>query len=136
MPAVRPADLVVQDRPRFSNPFPELIIRITMHMCMMGAKTMKTERMTILVTPEQKAAILARAERLGVSAGEMVRRAVESYDPAAGSDEDQAVLDALADELFAAAEAARTALREADEELQSTLKQLAQRREPAADASV
>ena len=63
---------------------------------------MKTERMTILVTPEQKAAILARAERLGLSAGEMVRRAVESYDPAAGSDEDQAVLDALADELFAA----------------------------------
>jgi hypothetical protein len=97
---------------------------------------MKSERMTILVTPEQKAAILARAERLGVSAGEMVRRAVESYDSAAGSDEDQAVLDALAEELFAAAEAARTALREANEELQSTLKQLAQRREAAENVGV
>jgi chromosome condensin MukBEF ATPase and DNA-binding subunit MukB len=102
----------------------------------MSAETMKTERMTILVTPEQKAAILARAERLGMSAGEMVRRAVESYDPAAVPDEDQAVLDALADELFAAAEGARMALREANEELQSTLKQLAQRRKAAENGGV
>jgi predicted trehalose synthase len=106
------------------------------HVYITRVETMKTERMTILVTPEQKAAILARAERLGVSAGEMVRRAVESYDPAAGSDEDQAVFDALADELFAAAEAARTALRAANEELQSTLQQLAQRRTAAENVGV
>jgi ABC-type transporter Mla subunit MlaD len=97
---------------------------------------MKTERMTVLVTPEQKAAILARAQSLGLSAGEVVRRAVESYDPKAGSiDEDEAVLNALASELFAAAKSARAALNEAIGEVQSTLKQLARSRK-AADGRV
>jgi hypothetical protein len=89
----------------------------------------KTERMTVLVTPKQKAAILARAQSLGLSAGEVVRRAVESYEPTApGAAEDEAVLNAVADELFAAAKSARAALNQANTELQSTLKQLARRR--------
>jgi len=90
---------------------------------------MKTERMTVLVTPEQKAAILARASSLGLSAGEMVRRAVESYQPsAANAAEDEVVLNALADELCSAANSARAALGEANREIQATLKQLAKSR--------
>jgi hypothetical protein len=93
---------------------------------------MKTARMTVLVTPDQKATILNRAERLGLSAGEMLRRAVESYQPsAANSAEDEAVLNALADELFAAARSARKALGEANREIKTTLKQLAKSREAA-----
>jgi hypothetical protein len=93
---------------------------------------MKTERMTVLVTPEQKAAILARAQSLGLSAGEVVRRAVESYDPLArGVEEDEAVLSMLADELLAAAKSARAALNDANNEVQSTLKQLARSRKAA-----
>ncbi len=40
---------------------------------------MKTERMTVLVTPEQKRAITVKAAKLKLSAGEVIRRAVESY---------------------------------------------------------
>jgi hypothetical protein len=85
--------------------------------------------MTILVTPEQKAAITARAQRLGLSAGEMLRRAVESYD--ASKSENESVLNAIADELFAAAKAARSALADANREMQATLKHLASRRRAA-----
>jgi negative regulator of replication initiation len=42
---------------------------------------MKTERMVLLVTPEEKALIAKRAAQLGVSASEFVRRAVEMFDP-------------------------------------------------------
>ena len=58
-----------------------------------------------------------------------MRRAVESYEPAAaGAAEDEVVLNALADELFAAAKSARAALSEANRALQATLKQLARSR--------
>ena len=94
---------------------------------------MKSARMTILLTPAQKAAIRARAQALGVSTGEMVRRAVESYRTAAketpsGS---EAVLNALADELFAAAKEAKSALAAASRDVQTTVKQLAKSREAA-----
>ena len=90
---------------------------------------MKTERMTVLVTPEQKAGILARAQRLGLSAGEMVRRAVESYNPATPKrSQDEALLDALAEELLSAAGSARAALKDANDDIQATLRQLAKGR--------
>lgn len=94
---------------------------------------MKTARMTILLTPEQKATIHARAESLGVSTGEMVRRAVESYGRAASESpsESEAVLNALADELFVAAKEARSALAAATRDVQATVKQLAKQREAA-----
>ncbi len=41
---------------------------------------MKTERLTLLVTPAEKALIAERAASLGVSASEFVRRAVELFD--------------------------------------------------------
>ncbi len=42
---------------------------------------MKTERMVLLLTPEEKAKIAASAASLGVSASAFVRRAVEVFDP-------------------------------------------------------
>jgi hypothetical protein len=90
---------------------------------------MKSARMTILVTPEQKAVIHDRARTLGVSTGEMVRRAVESYEPSAnGSTENEALLNALASELRLAAKEAKAALDAANREVQATLKQLARNR--------
>lgn len=41
---------------------------------------MKTERLTLLVTPDDKALIAERAAGLGVSTSEFVRRAVELFD--------------------------------------------------------
>lgn len=42
---------------------------------------MKTDRLTLLISPAEKAAINARAETLGVSVSELVRRAALDYDP-------------------------------------------------------
>jgi hypothetical protein len=58
---------------------------------------MKSERMTILVTPDEKAKIYQRAKALDIPAGELLRRAVADYDPQ--TDDDSAELTALADEL-------------------------------------
>lgn len=88
---------------------------------------MKTARMTILLTPEQKSAIRAQAASLGISTGEMVRRAVENFGRAANEphkSESEEVLNALADELFIAAKGAREALEAAEREVQLTLAQL------------
>jgi hypothetical protein len=84
---------------------------------------MKSERLTILVTADQKRAITAKAKRLNLSAGEVVRRAVESYH----SGDEERVLDALADELARSAKEARTAIKEALDELRRTRAQLAGR---------
>ena len=61
---------------------------------------MKTDRLTLLVTPEEKAELAARARVLGISASELVRRAVRSYDP----DDDRDELTSLAEELAGMAE--------------------------------
>ena len=58
---------------------------------------MKTERLTFLMTPEDKAAITARASELHIPASELVRRAVEAYDP----ERDEEALAVLADQLAA-----------------------------------
>lgn len=42
---------------------------------------MKTERMVLLVAPDEKMLINERAAAMGVSASEFVRRAVELFDP-------------------------------------------------------
>jgi hypothetical protein len=55
--------------------------------------------MTLLMNPDEKAELAARANVLGISASELVRRAVQSYDP----DDDMDELKALADELAGAA---------------------------------
>ena len=82
---------------------------------------MKTERMTILVTPAQKQAIATKARKLNLSAGEIIRRAVESY----RHNDEEIVLNALADELERAVKEARHALKDALGETQRTLEHFA-----------
>ncbi|MGH7101090.1 MAG: hypothetical protein ACREFJ_01745 [Acetobacteraceae bacterium] len=45
-----------------------------------------TSRLMVLMSPEERSALDAKARTLGVSAGEMVRRAVSAYDAAAVAD--------------------------------------------------
>ena len=82
---------------------------------------MKTERMTILVTPAQKQAIATKARKLNVSAGEVIRRAVESY----RHNDEELVLNALADELDRSVKEARHALKDALAETRRTLEHFA-----------
>jgi hypothetical protein len=56
----------------------------------------KTERLNLLISPDAKAEIAARASALNLSTSELIRRAVASYEPAA----DDAELQALARELL------------------------------------
>ena len=42
---------------------------------------MKTDRLTLLISPADKAAINARAELLGISVSELVRQAALGFDP-------------------------------------------------------
>lgn len=78
---------------------------------------MKSERMTILVTPAQKQAIATKARKLNVSAGEIIRRAVESY----RHNDEEVVLNALADELDRSVREARHALKDALAETRRTI---------------
>jgi hypothetical protein len=52
-------------------------------------------RLMILMSPEERAALDAKARALGVSAGEVVRRAVEAFE--LGTQEEAAELRALVD---------------------------------------
>ncbi|OGA14368.1 MAG: hypothetical protein A3D95_04135 [Betaproteobacteria bacterium RIFCSPHIGHO2_12_FULL_69_13] len=85
---------------------------------------MKTERVVILMTPEQKRAIAHRAKALDVSVAELVRRSAEGF----GSGADEATLAALAAELHGAVKESRAALRAAIGEAEATLAQLGRRR--------
>lgn len=85
---------------------------------------LKTERLAVLVSPEEKATLHARAEALGISTGEMIRRAALAYRPSDQAAESEIVLEALADELIAAAKEARQALNSAEKELRATLRTL------------
>lgn len=86
---------------------------------------MKTERMVILMTPEQKRAITRRAKILKLSAAEVVRRALAEDRPAS----DEPLLKALADELEKSSKQARQALREAQTEVNKTLDYFASKRD-------
>ena len=52
-------------------------------------------RLMVLMSPEERAALDVKARRLGVSAGEVVRRAVQAFE--LGSEEEAAELRALID---------------------------------------
>lgn len=58
---------------------------------------MKTDRLTLLISPADKAAIHARAETLGISVSELVRRAALDYDPELR--DEKAQLEALLEEV-------------------------------------
>lgn len=87
---------------------------------------MKTERLVILLSPEEKQAITGKAKALKLSAGEMVRRAVESYHPDAV---EESLLGALADELKNSAAESKTSLEEALKELGETRQYFAGKRD-------
>jgi hypothetical protein len=76
---------------------------------------MRSERLTILLTPATKAAIEARARALGITSSELARRAVEAYDP---SRNDEA-LQILADELAVVVEQTEAKVDAALAELQA-----------------
>jgi hypothetical protein len=79
--------------------------------------TMKTERLTVRVTAQEKREIAQRAKALNLSIAEMIRRALNGGDM---SGQDQAALDALADELERNADELRQAVRETLEEIAKT----------------
>jgi hypothetical protein len=78
---------------------------------------MKTERLTVRVTAQEKREIAQRAKALNLSIAEMIRRALNGGDM---SGQDQAALDALADELERNADELRQAVRETLEEIAKT----------------
>lgn len=61
---------------------------------------MRTERINILLSPEERAAVDALAKRADVNTSELVRRALAAYDPDVNRDE----LQTLAGELSIAVE--------------------------------
>ena len=69
---------------------------------------MRTARVTVLMKPEEKAALEANAARRGVSSGEYLRLAVDNFESI--SNEQEAELQALARELHAAVPNMRKAL--------------------------
>lgn len=86
------------------------------------------ERMVILVTPEQKQAIAARAQAEKVPMGEMVRRAVDRYEP----EEDTAALERLLDLVRESTSAAMAAIEKAERDARDALEYLAAQRRKAA----
>lgn len=69
---------------------------------------MRSARTTVLMTPEEKAALEKRASSRGVSSGEYIRLAVDNFDQV--SSEQEAELAALAAELKDAVPKIRKAL--------------------------
>ena len=67
---------------------------------------MKTDRLTLLISPEDKAAIAARAAALNMPVSELVRRAAADYDPEGAAHLEELrtllpALNALADQIEA-----------------------------------
>jgi hypothetical protein len=79
----------------------------------------KTERVTLLTTPDFKAFLAREAAREGVSVAELVRSRCERR-----PSDDEALLAALTKELLGAVAGARSALREALAESSRTLREL------------
>ncbi len=75
---------------------------------------MKSERVNLLVTPEEKLAIEARAAALNISTSEMVRRAIASYDPEFDGSELQVLADELSSVVAATEKSLDTALKQFD----------------------
>jgi cell division protein ZapA (FtsZ GTPase activity inhibitor) len=84
---------------------------------------MKTERLVVLVTPEQKRSITRNAKSLDMSVAELLRRSAEGF----GAGADDAALGALARQLQIAVKESRAALRAALAEAEATVAQLRKR---------
>ena len=89
-------------------------------MSLMPMKTKMTERMTFVTTPDVKASIMRRAERLAIPSSELIRCAVDQYDP----DQDNELLTQLAEELAASTAETERKLDEALEAVRKTTTRL------------
>ena len=78
---------------------------------------MQTARVTVLMTPDRKAQLEPRAADMGVSSGEFIRLAVDSFNP---GETESAELAALIEELSEAVPRMRAALDRSVERLDST----------------
>ncbi|MCC6467092.1 MAG: hypothetical protein IT563_02125 [Alphaproteobacteria bacterium] len=83
-----------------------------------------TERVVVLMTPAEKRALERKAKTSQLSAGELVRRSVEAFDPRLA---DRAVL-AMLDSFAASHVAAVAALEHAERELAETRAYFARKR--------
>jgi hypothetical protein len=77
---------------------------------------MRTARTTVLMTPEEKAAVERRAASRGVSSGEYIRLAVSNFERVSAEHEEE--LATLASELNAAVPKMRAALERSSKILQ------------------
>jgi hypothetical protein len=78
------------------------------------------ERMVVLVTPEQKAAITSRAKAEKLTMGELVRRSVERYTPS----EDEGLLEKLIDQVNESTRRAEAALDDALARIEASMKRI------------
>lgn len=85
---------------------------------------MRTERLTILLTPDERSELNAKADELGLNASDFVRLAVESYDTTG----DKELLEQLALQLTESVTQTRAALDEAKREVEATLAYFAAKR--------
>jgi hypothetical protein len=83
---------------------------------------MRTARTTVLMTPEEKAALEKRAANRGVSSGEYIRLAVDNFEKV--SDDEEAELAALVQELTAAGPKIRASLERSTRRINQTVKEL------------
>ena len=85
---------------------------------------MKTERITILVTPEEKALVGDKADALGLNASEFIRLAVERFDV----DRNEALLAAVVDRLGEAVADMNDSLDRTNARIETTVRGLRERR--------
>lgn len=85
----------------------------------------KTERITILTTPEFKARLEQEAQRQNISVGKLIRNRFER-DESVQENSDEAVLAALVAEVHEATQRAQQALDKGLEEAEATLQALHQ----------
>ena len=82
---------------------------------------MRSARVTVLMSPDEKAEMEANAARLGVSSGEYVRLAVDNFDRPTAAEE--AELAALVEEVNRAIPKMRASLDRMSKTLRKTLKE-------------
>jgi hypothetical protein len=78
--------------------------------------TAATERVVVLMAPQEKTRLEEKARRAGTSVGELVRRSVDAYEPEIGARDIEALLQLLED----SQRAAFSALDDAEQELAAT----------------
>ena len=83
---------------------------------------MKSARTTVLMTPEEKAALEKRAASMGVSSGEYIRLAVDNYEKI--SPDEEAELAALVEEVNKAIPKMRASLDRMSRNLRETSKEV------------